>query len=497
MKIAETIERALQYQYTGCFQQAEDLYRQILRTKADIPEVYNNLGTTLKSQGKIAQAIENYKQAIRLKPDFPEACYNLANAQQAIAKSTSAISNYKHAIRLKPDFAQAYFFLANIQRAEGLFSEAIQNYTRAIQLKPDYFDACNNLGGTLHWQGRYLQAMHHYTRAIELQPDNAQAHYNLALLLLLKGAFTQGWKEFQWRQRGGMTGSAYPHTYQQPRWDGSPFEGKRLLVHYEQGLGDNLQFVRYLPMVKARGGAIIFETPAPLLGLLQAFDGIDELVQALPDKKPDVEFDFHISLLDLPAIFETTDRTIPDNIPYLFAAAQKSYYWRSIVSQGRFKAGIVWAGSPRHGMNQERCCRLDHFASLAKIDGVQLYSLQKGRPTQQLCARAPDMSLINLGQSFADFSDTAAAIENLDLVISVDTSVAHLAGAMGKPVWLLLPFVPDWRWMLSRRDSPWYPTMKLFRQNTQGNWDDVFGRVTEELQKTAGKQMALTRMSQQ
>ncbi len=487
----------MQYQRTGCLQQAEDLYRQVLQTKADIPEVYNNLATTLKSQGKIPQAIENYRQAIRLKPDFPEAYYNLANAQLSIGNNTSAIPNYKHAIRLKPDFAQAYYFLANIQRSQGLFTEAIENYTHAIGLKPDYFDACNNLGGALHWQGRFQQAMQNYTRAIELQPDNAQAHYNLALLLLLQGRFAEGWKEFQWRHRGGMRGCAYSHSYPQPRWDGSPFEGKRLLVHYEQGLGDNLQFARYLPMVKARGGAVIFETPAPLLGLLQAFDGIDELVQALPDKGPDVEFDFHISLLDLPEIFETTGETIPNNVPYLFAAPQKTEYWRSKISQGRFKAGIVWAGSPRHGMNQDRSCRLDHFASLAKIDGAQLYSLQKGRPAEQISDLAADMSLINLGQSFADFSDTAAAIENLDLVISVDTSVAHLAGAMGKPVWVLLPFVPDWRWMLSRRDSPWYPTMKLFRQNSHGNWDEVFGRVTEELQKIAGKQMALTRMSQQ
>ena len=281
---------------------------------------------------------------------------------------------------------------------------------------------------------------------------------------------------------------SYPHHYEQPYWDGGSFVGKRLLVHYEQGFGDNIQFVRYLPMVKQRGGTVIFEVRKPLYDLFGQIEGIDEFVEACPDgQAPRVDFDLHISPLDLPGLFETTLENIPCNIPYLCAEAEKTAYWRERVDSDSFKVGLVWSGSGLHGNDHNRSSVLRNFLPLTKIKGVKLYALQKGLAAREVKELAPEMRVINLGEEFEDFADTAGAIENMDLVISVDTCVLHLAGAMGKAVWALIPFEPEWRWMLDRKDSPWYPTMRLFRQKKRGDWDELFARVAEQLQILVSK----------
>jgi hypothetical protein len=264
------------------------------------------------------------------------------------------------------------------------------------------------------------------------------------------------------------------------------FAGKRLLIRYEQGMGDNLQFVRYAPMVKARGGTVIWETLGPLLDLLKEFEGIDELVEAASDGEPTVEFDLDVFVLDLPRMFGTTVETIPAEVPYLHAGRTKAELWRDRLIGDGFKVGIVWAGSARHTNDQDRSCALDEFMALAEVADVRLYGLQKGSSAAQAEHAPGPMAMVNLGEDLEDFTDTAAVIENLDLVVSVDTAVLHLAGAMGKEVWALLPFDADWRWMTDSLDSPWYPTMKLFRQRKPGDWDDVFSRVADELKKCVG-----------
>jgi len=279
----------------------------------------------------------------------------------------------------------------------------------------------------------------------------------------------------------------YPHHHDAPRWDGSSFADKRLFVHCEQGLGDAIQFVRYLPMVKTRGGTVIFEVWKPLLGLLRSFKCIDELVELSSEGKSDVNFDLYVSLLDLPNIFGTTLETIPDEVPYIRADREKAKRLRQRLSGSVFKVGIVWAGKSTHGNDHNRSCTLKSFSQLAQIDGVQLYSLQKDSAALQLTELKMTIAIENLAEECEDFSDTAAVIENLELVISVDTAVAHLAGAMGEDVWTLLPFAPDWRWMLGRDNSPWYLTMRLFRQPEPGCWEDVFQRVAEQLQILADK----------
>jgi tetratricopeptide (TPR) repeat protein len=476
-----------QQQYT----EAIKYYKKAVQFKPEFAEAYNHLGVVLNAQNRSADAIENYKKALRLDPDYAEVYNNLGIALKDQKQFAEAISNFEQAIRLEPDFAEAYYNLANSLRDETRCTEAIENYRQAVRLKPDYAEAYNHLGVVLNAQGGHveiienLEAIDNYRRALQLNPDFAEAHWNLSLVLLRTGSYLEGWKEYEWRRNPKLNITTYPHCYEISRWDGSCFKGKRLLVHYEQGFGDTLHFVRYLPMVKARGGTVILEARKPLYKLLQGFPGIDELVEASLDNKPVVKFDYHISLMDLPKIFETTLETIPAEVPYIKCCPKKAEYWRNKLAGPDFKVGIVWAGSPSHGNDQNRSCTLKYFEPLTNIDGVRLYGLQKGEAAKQVKGLADETTITNLGTEFEDFTDTAAAIENLDLVISVDTSVLHLAGAMGKPVWALLPFAPEWRWMLNRQDSPWYPTMKLFRQKKWGLWESVFQEVAEELRTTA------------
>jgi tetratricopeptide (TPR) repeat protein len=469
----------------GHCDEAVESYERAIMLKPDFAEAHYNMANALLTTGRQNEAMSNYKRAIQLKPDYAKAYNNLGLALRKLGRLTEAIENYRKAIRLKPSYAQAHNNLGIALKEQEQFAEAIESYKRAIQFKADYAEAYYNLANAQRNQEQIEDAIENYTRAIRLKPDHADAHWNYSHALLSGGRFIEGFREYEWRRHIDLKTIAYPHQHQVPRWDGLCFKGKRLLVHYEQGLGDSLQFVRYLPSVKARGGTVIFESLKPLMGLLRGFDGIDELVETSFDRKPAVKFDLYASLMDLPGIFQTTLETIPAEVPYLYADPMKTEYWKNRLTEGDFKVGIVWAGSPAHKSDHERSCALECFARLAEIAGVRLYGLQKGAAAMQAKDLAGTMSIEDLAEQFADLTDTAGAIENLDLVISVDTAVAHLAGAMGKPVWVLLQFAPDWRWMLKRTDSPWYPTMRLFRQRKPNGWSDVFGRVADELKRHA------------
>jgi len=364
-------------------------------------------------------------------------------------------------------------------RRQANFAEAMVNCERAIEIKPDDAEVYYNMGTLLGNQGRYNEAINYYKQAIQLRSDHARAHLNLSLALLLLQRFTEGWKEYSWRRETDSNRSYYQRCSEKAIWDGCSFAGKRLLVACEQGLGDSIHFARYLPLVKARGGTVIFETWKPLLALFQQLADVDKLAEVSSYDLSDSSFDYYVPLLDLPMIFDTDLDTIPANVPYLYADQVKARCWKDKFDTEKFNVGIVWAGSSEHGNNHNRSCLLEHFAPLTKIKGVRLYSLQKDPAAGQL-ANLPEVT--GLADEFEDFTDTAAVIDNLDLVISVDTAVAHLAGAMGIPVWTLIPFAPDWRWMLDRDDSPWYPTMKLFRQEKYGDWEGVFAHVAEQLE---------------
>jgi tetratricopeptide (TPR) repeat protein len=473
---------AIALQSQGQFAAAVNKCKQALSFKPNDARVYNTLAFSLEKQQLYEQAIENYQHAIQLEADFVEAYNHLGVVLNKQGRSAEAIENFKTALHYDPGYAEVYNNLGIALKEQGQFSEAIINFEKVLQLDPNFAEAYYNLANSLRDEGHCHEAINHYKKAIHLKPDYAQAHWNLSLTHLLCGNYIEGWSQYRWRRNADLKILTDYHCTGKPRWDGSLFKHRRLLVHYEQGLGDNIQFVRYLPMVKARGGTVIFETLKPLIGLLQSFPGIDELIEYNPDKTCSLEYDVYTSLLDMPNIFGTTVETIPADVPYIFADPPKAEHWRNQISGSGYKVGIVWAGSPEHGNDRYRSCSLKDFAPLMEIDNLQLYGLQKGRAAGQMDELAGTMSVKNLSKYFVDLTDTAAAIENLDLVISVDTSVLHLSGAMGKPAWALLPYAPEWRWMLNRQDSPWYPAMKLLRQKHWGDWDYVFQCVVGELQ---------------
>ncbi len=467
------------------YSMAIELIGKAIAANQRIPQFHNTIGAALRAIGKFEEAIAAYKQAVLLRPDYAEAYNNMANAFSAQGRYADAVEKYNQVVSLNPDNVEAYNSMAVALQYQGKYTAALEKCNRALSLKPDYVEAYNTIASVLLKKGLYAEAIENYRQTLRLNPDYAEAHTNLGMALLLNERFEEGWAEYQWRLSDEK--AFHLHHYQSPCWDGSSFAGRRLLVHYEQGFGDNIQFIRYLPMVKARGGTVLCEMLKPLIGLWRGFPGIDELIEASSNSKPAVKFDFHVPLLELPRIFGTTLETIPAEVPYLHADSTKAEYWRQRIAGTSFKVGIVWAGKPAHSEDSNRSCRLQHFAPLAKIPGVRLYSLQKGPAAGQISELPGTMTVKNPGEEFEDFTDTAAAIENLDLVISVDTAVLHLAGAMGKPAWAILPFTPDWRWMLNRQDSPWYPTMKLFRQKKRGQWEPVFQRVAEELRIMAAK----------
>ncbi|MFQ5686345.1 MAG: tetratricopeptide repeat protein, partial [Candidatus Scalindua sp.] len=449
----------------------------------DYADAHNNLGAVRQEQHKLDEAIVSYRHAISLKPDYAEAHNNLGTALKEQNKPDEAVSSYRHAISLKPDYAEAHYNLGGTFSEQGKLDEAMKCYKQAISLKPDYAEAHINLGNALLEQDKLDEAMKCYKQAISLKPDYAEAHFNKSLALLLTGNFEDGWAEYEWRLRKKDRTDCTSHIFQQPQWDGKPLNGRSILIQAEQGFGDTIQFVRYLPMVQANGGHVIFECQKNLIRLLRDCTGIDDIVELTSTSTPGAQSDFYALLLSLPGIFGTTLNTIPSNIPYITIDSRLKAQWKmQLIHDNDFKIGIVWAGnSENKKIYHKKSCTLNNFATISEIPGLSFYNLQKGPASVEVNHPPKGMKIINLGDELNDFADTAALIANLDMVISVDTAVAHLAGAIGKPVWTLIHSTPDWRWLLNRDDSPWYPGMRLFRQTQPNNWAEVFEQVKKAL----------------
>lgn len=445
-------------------------YRQAIAVTPEDANVYDNLGTALREQGKLEAAIASYQQAIRLAPHSPSAHDNLGTVFHDQGKLEAAIAHYRQAIALDPNYANPYNNLASALKEQGKLAEAIACCRQAIALEPNHADAHNNYGSALVEEGKLEEAIAHFEQAIRQKPQFASAHLNLGIVRLMQGDFAGGFPEYHWRWQ---TKQCPPLRYLDAFWDGSDLNGKVILLTAEQGYGDTIQFARYASIVAQRGGQVVFACPKPLLRLMETLPGIQRCVDR---DRVDVQTHVHAPLLDLPMILGTTLETIPADIPYLAAAPTLTL---PEPVPAKLKLGIVWASNPANSTSPKRSCPLRYFLELQALPDIVLYSLQKDVPESD---RASLVSVIDLSDRLQDFADTAAAINQLDLVISVDTAVAHLAGALGKPVWTLLPTIPDWRWMLDRDDTPWYPTMRLFRQPQPGNWDAVFEQVTAALQ---------------
>ena len=458
----------------------------------DFAEAHVNRGDALRRLRQFEAAVGSFKQAIALQPDLMPAYANLGKTLEDLGQSDQAVAVFDQAIAISPDSAAAFYNRGNALKANQQPDAALASYDQAIGLNPAYAEAFYNKGVVLQERNQIDPAIAHYRRAIEINPDYALAHWNLATVLLTGDDHKRGWQEFEWRWRSVETGLAPNRRgLQQPGWLGpEALAGKTILLQNEQGLGDTLQFCRYAKLVSGLGARVILEVQPPLLEVLRDLEGVDQLLPDTAKKIPEV--DFHCALMSLPLALGTTLETIPNLVPYIRSEPQKADAWRDRLGPtSQLRVGLVWSGGHRpnqpelKSVNERRNIPLQKLAPL-RMDGVTFYSLQKGQPAE---AELPALTqagwsgppIIDLTAELHDFSDTAALIEHLDLVISVDTSTAHLAGAMGKPVWVLNRFDTCWRWMLERDDSPWYPTLKLYRQTTPGDWDSVVGRVRDDL----------------
>jgi tetratricopeptide (TPR) repeat protein len=442
----------------------------------DFPDARNNLGITLADAGRFDEAIEQYRIAIRLRPRFAEAYNNLGNALTKKRLFQEAIAEFQHALSLRPDYFEAMINMGVALQALGETDRSIEAYRRSLASRPDFQPALINLGQALCDSHRFDEAIAAFRKAIAIRPDDPAAHIHLSGVLLLTGNFSDGWGEYEWRLLKAGVGHSNP-KFAKPRWTGQDLAGKRILLHSEQGAGDLIQFCRLCSILTQRGAHTILSCPPQLLRLFRGLQGVSQLVGDAPNE---TEFDYHCYLLSLPLFLGLRLETIPANVPYLHAEPALADQWRARLEPlgHRRKIGLVWAGNPMHTNDHNRSIPLASFAPLAEINDAVFISLQKGGPAAQPPA---GLQLFDRMSELSDYADTAALIANLDLVISADTSVAHLAGAMGKPVWTLIPFYPDLRWLLDRSDSPWYPTMRLFRQSRPGDWQTPVRAVTNSL----------------
>ncbi len=454
-------------------------FKKVTELNPDYADGFNNLGLTLQSIRRFGEAINCYKKALSIKPDFADAHNNLGNALKDEGNLKEAIKAYKKAISLRLNYAEAHNNLGVAFQEEGALTEAIECYKKAFSIKPNFADAYYNVANTLKEQRKLNEAIQTYKKAISLRPDYVEANYNLSLVYLLNGKLEKGLKLYEWRYR-----KKREIRTRAPReklcWNGlEPIKGKRFLVYEEQGLGDIIQFCRYLPLLRKMGADLSFQVTKKLHSLIQTMDGDLKLTSSLPDEK---ELDFEAPLMSLPYLLNTTIKTIPNKIPYLFANPKKAELWSKSFNEENFKVGVCWQGS-KNKIDVGRSFPLSLFEGISRLENVELVSLHKGEGEKQISDIK--FNLTTLGDDFDigedSFIDTTAVMVSCDLIISSDTAIAHLAGALGKPTWVALKYIPDWRWMLEGDSNPWYPTVKLYRQRKQGDWQHVFDSMRRDL----------------
>ena len=459
-----------------------------LTLRPGFAQAHCNRGNALKGLKRLDEALASYDRALALQSDYAEAHSNRGNVLHELGRYEAALASYDRALALQPDFAEAHCNRGNVLQDLKRPDAAVESYDRALILEPDFAEALSNRGNALTELRRFEEALASFDRALALQPQFADAHFNEAECLLLINDFARGWKKYEWRWEIDQLKSQKRH-FTQPQWTGAEdLTGKTILIHAEQGFGDTLQFCRYVPQLAARGARVVLEVQKPLHELMRTLPGAAEILW-MGDKLPD--FDLHCPLLSLPLAFGTRLVTIPSATPYLFAPGDKTKAWRDRLSKCVGPGiGLVWAGNPRkevpnaHRIDRLRSLKFDWLAPILHVDECQFYSLQKGDDAEaQLRASDLRHRVIDWTGDLHDFSDTAALIENLDLVLTADTSVAHLAGALGKPLWLFNRYNNCWRWLLDRADSPWYPSARLFRQDQTREWDPVMREVAAALRE--------------
>jgi len=458
----------------GNLDRAMQWYRRAIAVQPDYADAHNNLGVLLVQQGDLQQATEHYRAALQIRPNNPRAHANLGVILHQLEQFDRAIAHYQSAIQLDPNLAAAHTNLGHALKESGQLDAAIHHYQIARQLMPTNPDAYRDLGDALQDQGQFRAALEIYDRAIALVPNHFEVNGSRIRALLISGNLRDGfWEYDRWR----LANASQPRTFAQPEWDGSWLDGQSILLYAEagSGYGDSIQFIRYVSLVAAMGGSVVVECPSSLVRLFQSMPSIHQVIAA-GDPLP--VFGVQASLLSLPRILGTTLDTIPAEIPYL--TVNSSTDLSLLPTDSPLKVGIVWGGNPEHVNDRDRSCPFVEFRQILMVPNVLFYSLQVGAHRSELCMEG--LLIQDMGDRLHDFADTAGVISQLDLVITTDTAVAHLAGALGKPVWILLSFAADWRWLINRTDSPWYPTARLFRQPRRRDWTSVCQAVANALQ---------------
>jgi tetratricopeptide (TPR) repeat protein/glycosyltransferase involved in cell wall biosynthesis len=472
----------------GKHEEAKGYYRQAVAANPSHTSAYNNLGVLLAGDRQFAEAAQCYEAALQVTPDSPELWSNLGVVLTDQRRFEEAHAAYQRALTLNPGYAEGYNNLGNLFKAQQRFDEAIEQFARCLHMKPTYHEAFNNLGTTFSEMLDLRRAVASYRKSLSIKSDYVEAHNNLANNLLMLGQFAEGWQEYQWRRLiPSYRGMLYDVFQSKPVWDGAPLHGKEILLLAEQGFGDAMQFARYVPLVAARGGRVILACQPPLQALLARIPGVAQVVN---QRGPWPGFHEYAPLLCLPRVFQHHDENrFPHEVPYLSVAPEWVAKWRPRIPEtGRLRVAIVWSGSPTHGRDHLRSIPLAQWRPVLEVPGIDFYSIQMGAASGVLHGSGADFGapIVDLSPDIADFSDTAAILVQMDLLISIDSSPIHLAGALGRSVWSLITFMPDWRWMLERRDNPWYPTMRLFRQSRPSGWEDVILQVAGELAGLAG-----------
>lgn len=451
--IATTLQTALTMHQQGQLDLAEILYKEILQSAPSHFDALQLLATIAAQQGDSTLAVDLFDRALKVKPSFAAAWSNRGNALLELKRPDEALASYDRALRIQPEYALALHGRANALRELHRYDEALESYARALKAKPDY----------------------------------AEVHWNESLCRLLLGDFDLGWQKYEWRWKQAQSARAF-RNFAQPLWLGeTPLAGRTILLHAEHGFGDTLQFCRYAPLVAAMGARVVLEVPPDLKLVCQTLAGVDMLLdtsESLP------AFDFQTPLMSLPLAFGTRLDSIPAAVPYLHPDPVKVAAWQILLGpRTKPRIGLVWSGSTQHGNDQNRSLAASLLDELVS-DAAEFICLQKEFRNDDEKFVRQQFNVRTFGEQLRDFSDTAALVAALDLVITVDTSIAHLAGALGKPVWILLPFAPDFRWLLERTDSPWYPSARLFRQPGFGQWPSVLAELRKALAEQFKHQVA-------
>ncbi|MGC2161039.1 MAG: tetratricopeptide repeat protein [Silvibacterium sp.] len=461
----------------GDTRKARAAFTTALKLRPSFTEAHLNLGNLYYDRGIFPAAAAHYQSALRIRPCYAKACINLGNALAEKKDWAAARACFQKALALVPASAELHNSIGNLHYSQKNMLDAAQHYRHALELDSSYARAHINLGNALLALGQHSQARSFYERGLTLDAALPGALYNLALAQLRDGEFLEGWRNYESRWSFEEL-HLRRRNFRAPLWRGEPLHGKTILLHAEQGLGDTIQFARYVPLIAARGARVILEVQPPLVRLLQQLPGVESVIPygaGLP------AFDCHCPLMSLPLAFGTTTETIPSPEGYLNAehTANSSHSKQRINIAQRI--GIVWSGNPRHKGNANRSMPLEALLPLTDVPGLTLISLQKGTGIEQLAPLQGRVPIEDAASSHADMHETAALVRTLDLVLTVDTSIAHLAGAMAKPVWIMLPWVADWRWMERRANSPWYTSARLFRQTSAGDWGSVVSQIIAAL----------------